>query len=103
MLAIVDAVPMVMQWPAERAMHDSASMKLMSVIFPARTSSLIDHRWVPDPISSPRNFPFSIGPPDTTIEGRSQLAAPIIRAGVVLSHPQSKTTPSIGFALIDSS
>ena len=35
--------------------------------------------------------------------GRSQLAAPINKDGVVLSHPMRRTTPSIGFPLIASS
>jgi hypothetical protein len=35
--------------------------------------------------------------------GRSQEAAPISSAGVVLSHPISSTTPSIGLPRIDSS
>ena len=35
--------------------------------------------------------------------GRSQLAAPISSAGVVLSQPTSSTTPSIGLPRIDSS
>ena len=35
--------------------------------------------------------------------GRSQLAAPMIRAGVVLSQPTRRTTPSRGLARIDSS
>ncbi len=35
--------------------------------------------------------------------GRSTLAAPISKAGVVLSQPVSSTTPSIGLARIDSS
>ena len=33
--AIVEAVPMVMQWPAERDMHDSASIMSASLILPA--------------------------------------------------------------------
>jgi len=37
------------------------------------------------------------------IVGRSQLAAPMSVAGVVLSQPASSTTPSIGLARIDSS
>src|SRR3954464_6277188 len=44
-----------------------------------------------------------MGPPVTTMAGRSALAAPISCAGVVLSQPQSNTTPSIGLARIDSS
>src|SRR3954462_11477816 len=44
-----------------------------------------------------------MGPPDTTIVGKFTLQAPITSEGVVLSQPHSKTTPSIGFARIDSS
>ena len=35
--------------------------------------------------------------------GTSQLAAPMMSEGVVLSQPQSSTTPSIGLPRIDSS
>src|SRR5579864_4354555 len=44
-----------------------------------------------------------MGPPETTIEGIFTLQAPITSEGVVLSQPHSKTTPSTGFARIDSS
>ena len=54
-------------------------------------------------MSVPRYLPLSIGPPVTMIAGRSTLAAPMSCAGVVLSHPLKSTTPSIGFARIDSS
>ena len=54
-------------------------------------------------MSVPRYLPFSIGPPDTPIVGRSHEAAPISSAGVVLSQPISSTTPSNGLARIDSS
>src|SRR6476661_10512158 len=91
--AMVEAVPMVMQWPAERDMQDSASMKSAQLILPARTSSLIDHTLVPDPIVSPRKCPLSMAPPETTSAGKSQLAAPIINEGVVLSQPHNRTTP----------
>ena len=101
--AIVEAVPIVMQCPAERDMHASASMNSPSSIRPARTSSLNSQTHVPDPMSWPRNLPFSIGPPETRIAGRSQLAAPINSAGVVLSQPARSTTPSIGLPRIDSS
>src|SRR4026207_1064601 len=37
------------------------------------------------------------------MEGKSTLHAPITSEGVVLSQPQSSTTPSTGFARIDSS
>src|SRR5438270_2433041 len=103
MHAIVEAVPITMQCPAEHDIHDSASMKSSQLILPARTSSLIVHTFVPDPIGWPRKLPFSIAPPETTRAGRSQLAAPIMSDGVVLSHPQSRTTPSRGLPRIDSS
>ena len=61
------------------------------------------HTEVPEPMSCPRNLPLSIGPPDTTSVGMSTLAAPIMVEGVVLSQPQSNTTPSIGLPRIDSS
>src|SRR4051812_15659932 len=94
---------MTLHVPVERDMQDSACMNSFRLIVPALTSSLNRQTSVPDPSSLPRNFPFSIGPPDTTMDGRSTLAAPMMSDGVVLSHPQSSTTPSIGFARIDSS
>ena len=60
-------------------------------------------RSVPDPTSSSRHSPFSIGPPGMQMVGRSTLAAPISCAGVVLSQPHSSTTPSSGLARSDSS
>ena len=101
--AMVDAVPIVMQWPCERCMHDSASWNSSTEIFPARRSSDIDQTLVPEPMSVPRYFPDSIGPPETPMVGRSTLAAPMMSEGVVLSQPMSRTTPSSGLARIDSS
>ena len=103
MLAIVDAVPITLHVPLDRDMHDSACMNSFRLIVPALTSSLNRQTSVPEPISVPRYLPFSIGPPDTTIAGRSQLAAPMTSDGVVLSQPHSSTTPSIGLPRIDSS
>jgi hypothetical protein len=101
--AMVEAVPMVMQVPGERLMPLSADMNSGRVISPARTASENFHTSVPEPMSLPRNLPFSIGPVETTTVGRSTLAAPIIWPGVVLSQPPSSTTPSIGLPRIDSS
>ena len=81
----------------------SASMNCSTLMTPASTSSLNRQTSVPDPMSWPQYLPFSIGPPDTTMAGTSQLAAPITSDGVVLSQPQSRTTPSMGLARIDSS
>ena len=96
MLAIVLAVPIVMQWPWLRCMQLSASKKSASFSVPARTCSLMLHTPVPEPSSWPRHLPLSMGPPLTPMVGRSALEAPISRLGVVLSQPISSTTPSIG-------
>ena len=96
MLAMVEAVPMVMQVPVERCISLSQDENSCMVISPARTISDICHTPVPEPTSLPRNLPLSMGPPDRPMVGKSQLAAPIIRDGVVLSQPMSSTTPSIG-------
>ena len=104
MLAIVLAVPIVMQWPWLRCMQLSASKKSCSFSVPARTCSLMLQTPVPEPSSWPRHLPLSIGPPETPIVGRSTLDAPITSDGVVLSQPISSTTPSIGLpriALLD--
>ncbi len=84
-------------------MQDSASTNSSCDISPARTISDICHTPVPEPISLPRNLPLSMGPPDRPIVGKSQLAAPINKDGVVLSQPINSTTPSMGLPRIDSS
>ena len=94
-LPIVEAVPMVLHTPALRDIAASAPKNSASVILPARISSLSRQTSVPDPIVVPRKRPLSIGPDDTTMAGRSTDAAPINCAGVVLSHPPNRTTPSM--------
>ncbi len=101
--AMVEAVPMVLQWPAERDIPLSASRKACGEITPARASSDRRHTSVPEPSTRPWYRPESMGPPESRIVGTSQLAAPISREGVVLSHPASSTTPSMGLARIASS
>ena len=96
MLAMVLAVPIVMQWPWLRCMQLSASKKSCSFNVPARTCSLMLHTPVPEPNSWPRHLPLSIGPPLTPMVGKLALEAPINKAGVVLSQPINSTTPSIG-------
>ena len=96
--AMVDAVPIVLQWPALRIIADSDRRNCASLSVPARTSSLSRHTSVPQPSGSPRNVPVSIGPPGTTTAGRSTDAAAISSDGIVLSQPPSSTTPSIGLA-----
>ena len=65
---------------------------------PARTSSESRQTSVPQPRAWPRNVPVSIGPPGMTTAGRSTDAAAMSNAGMVLSQPPSRTTPSIGLA-----
>ena len=84
-------------------MHASASTRSASFNSPVFSFAVNCHVSVPEPTSSPRNLPFSIGPPEMPIVGRSHDAAPISSAGVVLSQPIISTTPSNGFARIDSS
>ena len=95
---IVDAVPIVLQCPRLRIIEDSDLMNCSCDSVPARTSSDRRHTSVPHPSGTPRNVPFSIGPPGMTTAGRSTDAAAINNAGMVLSQPPSKTTPSIGLA-----
>ena len=101
--AIVDAVPIVMQCPFDRAMHPSANTHSSAVIRPASSSSSNRHTAVPEPTSAPWYLPLSIGPPVTMTAGRSTLEAAISRPGVVLSQPDSSTTPSSGLARMSSS
>ena len=54
MVAMVEAVPIVMQWPAERDMALSAAMKSRTEMTPARTSSDSLQTSVPEPMVRPR-------------------------------------------------
>ena len=89
---------MVMQWPWLRIVARWASSTSAAVRLPRRNSSSKRQVSVPAPTSRPRKFPGSIGPPETMMVGRSTLAAPMSCAGVVLSQPESSTTPSSGLA-----
>ena len=100
--AIVEAVPITAQCPRLRHIHSSATVNSSCDISPERTASLnLQISLVP--MSRPWYLPVSIGPPETTSVGMFTLQAPITNDGVVLSHPQRRTTPSIGLARIDSS
>src|SRR5690606_16444932 len=100
--AMVDAVPITAQWPRLRHIHASARVSSWSDIVPILTASLNRHTSLV-PISRPLCLPVNIGPPETTMVGMSTLHAPITSDGVVLSQPQSSTTPSTGLARMDSS
>ena len=100
---IVDAVPIVLQWPLLRIIELSDSLKSASLIFPERTSAAKRQTSVPHPNCLPLNVPLSIGPPGTTMAGRFTDVAPIRSDGIVLSQPPRRTTPSIGLPRIISS
>src|SRR5437879_9967040 len=102
--AMVEAVPIVMQWPCERCMQDSASWNSSSVILPARRSSDIDQVLVPEPMSLPWCLPESIGPPETRMVGRSTLHATMRVAGVALGPAARRATQlgGIGWTGYDS-
>ena len=96
--AIVDAVPIVMQVPNERAMPSSISRQAQSSSSPARFSSQYFHTSVPEPRISPRQLPRSIGPAGTKIAGRFALVAPITSAGhrLVAAAQQHDAVGGIG-------
>ena len=100
---IVDAVPMVMQCPGERAMPSSISSHCSSVMFPARFSAQYFHTSEPLPNGLSRQLPRSIGPAGMKMAGRFMLMAPISIAGVVLSQPPMSTAPSTGYERSSSS
>ena len=101
--AIVDAVPITMQCPGLRTIPVCRSPHSSGVMRPARNSASYRRQSVQEPSVSPRQLAFSCGPPVTMIAGTSADAAPISSAGVVLSQPPSRTTPSSGLARMDSS
>ena len=95
-LVIVEAVPIVMQWPGERAMPSSTPRQSSSVMLPARSSAQYFHVSLPLPRKLPLKSPRSIGPAGMKIEGRFIDSAPMTSAGVVLSQPPISTHPSAG-------
>ena len=94
---IVEAVPIVMQWPGDDAMRSSTDSQSSSVIRPARSSSQYFQTSEPSQGSEPRQRARSIGPAGTKMNGRPAEMAPMTRAGVVLSQPPSSTAPSKGY------
>src|SRR5690242_4478208 len=93
---IVEAVPIVLQWPADGADAHAAAMNSSSSISPAASFRRARQITVPEPASSPSCQPSSIGPLDRTMAGTSTAEAAINAAGVVLSQPVVSTTASIG-------
>ena len=96
MMVIVEAVPMVMQVPAERAIPASISFHCCSVMLPASFSAQYFQTSEPEPRMRPPKWPRSMGPAGMKIAGRFIEMAPMMVAGVVLSQPPISTTPSTG-------
>src|SRR5258706_16195339 len=93
---MVEAVPMVLQWPTDGAEDATRSRNSLYSMRPAACSWRAHHTTVPEPARSPFHQPLSIGPPESTIAGVFTVAAAMIAAGVVLSQPVVSTTPSSG-------
>ncbi len=97
-LVIVDAVPMVMQWPGERAMPSSTSRQSSSVMLPARSSAQYFQVSLPLPRNWPRQSPRSIGPAGMKIAGRfiDDRAHDQRRRGLVAAAHQHAAVDRIG-------
>jgi hypothetical protein len=65
MAVMVEAVPIVMQCPGERAMPSSICRHWHSSRLPAQRSAQYFQASVPLPRVVPHQFPLSIGPPGT--------------------------------------
>ncbi len=102
-IAIVDAVPIVLQVPRPQARQRSRSRQPSSSSAPVRRWSHSRHSAVPVPIRSPRNTAGALAPEVTSTAGMSALTAPISAPGTVLSQPASSTIPSSGLARMVSS
>ena len=96
-LVIVDAVPIVMQCPGDRAIPFSISCQSSWVMLPARRSAQYFQVSDPDPNVVPPQCPRNIGPAGMNNAGKSIDDAPINNPGVVLSHPPINTAPSTGY------
>ena len=93
---MVEAVPIVLQWPTDGAAEAAICMNSSASMRPAAMSSRAFQIAVPEPARSPFHQPLSIGPPERTMAGVFTVAAAIRQAGVVLSQPVISTTPSSG-------
>ena len=93
---MVEAVPIVLQWPMEGAESIAACKNSSSSMVPAASLRRERQMTVPEPARSPSCQPSSIGPPESTIAGMSTVEAAIRAEGVVLSQPVVSTTPSSG-------
>src|SRR3954454_10973889 len=78
---MVDAVPIVMQWPGDEAIRSSAEDQSSSLIVPARSSSQYFHTSDPEPSVWPRQEARSIGAAGAKRTGTPAEIAPMTSAG----------------------
>src|SRR5258705_11639705 len=95
---MVDAVPMVLQWPIEGAVAAAISMNSSAVARPAAISWRACQIAVPEPARSPFHQPLSIGPPDSTSAEVFTVAAAMMQQGTGVLHPGGGATPDHGEA-----
>ena len=97
--AMVEAVPIVLQWPRLRIIERLGAQEVVLRQRPgAHLLAEPPHVGAAAERRARGRCPVSIGPPGTTTAGRSTDAAAMSSAGIVLSQPPSSTTPSIGLA-----
>ena len=101
--AMVSAVPITMQVPADGMRLSCARSRSASFKPPARYAAHSRRQSVQAPSRPPSWRPASIGPTESRIAGMSADTAPISSAGMVLSQPPISTTASSGSAEIISS
>src|SRR5699024_9656112 len=94
--AIVLAEPITMQCPAVGASFPFISFNSFLLMLFALYSCQKKRQSEQAPNVLPLCSPLAISPPVIIIAGLSALIAPIKSAGVILSQPPIKTTPSIG-------
>src|ERR671929_2224440 len=93
---MVEAVPMVLQWPTDGAEAAAMSTNSCVLMRPAASSSRAFQTAMPEPQRSPFHQPFSIGPPESTIAGMFTVAAAMMQAGGGFLQPGISTTPARG-------
>src|ERR1044072_7648893 len=66
---MVEAVPMVLQWPTDGAEAAAICTNSSWSMRPAASSSRAFHTAMPEPQRSALHQPLSIGPPESTLAG----------------------------------
>src|SRR3712207_9150908 len=88
---MVEAVPMVLQCPAEGAEASAVSKNCSSSISPAASLLRLFQTAIPEPTSSPSNQPSSIGPPESTMAAMANPEEGRMAAGAGFAEPVGTT------------